>query len=122
VHPKGAARIAAIVTLALAGACWLGFAIAGDAPHIGTADALHPLTAAAAAGKHLRIDGPHGPIHVWIPPSYRAETGATIVYLHGYYATQTRRGRGITCPSNSHCPRSTRCSSCLRRRPRPSHR
>jgi hypothetical protein len=85
VHRQGAALIAAIVALGLAAACWLGFAIAGDVPRTGAADAMHPLTAAAAAGRHLRIDGPHGPIHVWIPPSFRAETGATIVYVHGYY-------------------------------------
>jgi hypothetical protein len=45
----------------------------------------HPLTEASRAGRHWRIDGPHGAIHVWIPPSYRAETGATILYIHGYY-------------------------------------
>jgi hypothetical protein len=85
VHRQGAALITAIVALGLAGACWLGFAIAGDVPRTGPADAMHPLLVAVTAGRHLRIDGPHGPIHVWIPPSYRAETGATIVYLHGYY-------------------------------------
>jgi hypothetical protein len=40
---------------------------------------------AAQAGRHLRIDGPHGPVHVWIPPSFRPETGATIIYIHGYF-------------------------------------
>ncbi len=45
----------------------------------------HPLTEASRAGRHWRIDGPHGAIHVWIPPRYRAETGATILYIHGYY-------------------------------------
>ena len=39
----------------------------------------------AQAGRHVRIEGPHGAIHVWIPPSYRPDTGATIIYLHGYY-------------------------------------
>ena len=43
------------------------------------------MTAAVAAGKHVRIEGPHGVIHVWVPPSYHADTGATIIYLHGYY-------------------------------------
>jgi hypothetical protein len=38
-----------------------------------------------AAGRHVRIDGPRGPIHVWIPASYHAETGASIIYLHGYF-------------------------------------
>ncbi|MFT3692001.1 MAG: hypothetical protein QM831_02585 [Kofleriaceae bacterium] len=46
---------------------------------------VHPLTAAVNAGKHVRIEGPHGVIHVWIPRGYHAETAATIVYLHGYY-------------------------------------
>jgi hypothetical protein len=49
------------------------------------AEPVHPVTAAVAAGKHVRIDGPHGVVHVWIPASYHAETGATLVYLHGYY-------------------------------------
>lgn len=63
----------------------LGGAIAGDAPPAQpTADA-HTLTAAAKAGRHYRIDGPRGPIHVWIPQGYQAETGATILYVHGYY-------------------------------------
>jgi hypothetical protein len=72
------------VAIAVAGLTWLGGAIAGDALRATPPDA-HPLVAAAAAGRHVRIDGPHGPIHVWIPPSYHADTGATIVYLHGYY-------------------------------------
>jgi hypothetical protein len=76
---------ALIVALGIAGLCWLGGAIAGDAVRAAPPDAMHPLTAAVAAGRHFRIDGPHGPIHVWIPPSYHAETGATIVYLHGYW-------------------------------------
>ena len=66
-----------------AGLWWLGRAVAGDAPP--PPPAVHPLTAAARAGRHARIDGPHGAIHVWLPPSYHADTGATIVYLHGYY-------------------------------------
>jgi hypothetical protein len=43
------------------------------------------LTVAAQAGRHLRIDGPHGPVHVWIPPSFRPETGATVIYVHGFF-------------------------------------
>lgn len=80
-------RVGLVASAALVGLCWLGWAIAGDAPPPAPAppDAIHPLTTAVAAGRHVRIDGPHGPIHVWIPASYRAETGATIVYLHGYY-------------------------------------
>jgi hypothetical protein len=44
-----------------------------------------PVTLAVAAGRHVRIDGPRGAIHVWIPRGFRSETGATILYLHGYY-------------------------------------
>jgi len=71
-------------TLVLAAATvW---SIAGDLPRVATPpDAMHPLTAAAKAGRHVRIDAPHGAIHVWIPPGYHADTGATILYLHGYY-------------------------------------
>ena len=71
---------------AVAGLGALTIGALGD-PKPGTpapADA-HPLTVAAAAGTHVRIDAPRGAIHVWIPPSYHADTGATIVYLHGYY-------------------------------------
>ncbi|HUJ58456.1 MAG TPA: hypothetical protein VLX92_08185 [Kofleriaceae bacterium] len=75
----------AVVVAALAGVVWLGVAIAGEVARGGPPDAAHPVTLAANAGKHIRIDGPHGPIHVWIPPSYHADTGATIIYLHGYY-------------------------------------
>ena len=43
------------------------------------------LTEAVRTGKHVRIDGPRGAIHVWIPRGYRPDTAATIVYVHGYY-------------------------------------
>ena len=68
-------------------ACAAVWSVAGDilpAPAPAPADA-HPLTVAAKAGRHLRIDGPHGPIHVWIPPGFRPDTGATIIYIHGYF-------------------------------------
>lgn len=68
--------------MGIAAVC-LGWAIAGNAP--APAPPVHPVTAAVAAGKHVRIEGPHGVVHVWVPPSYHAETGATIVYLHGYF-------------------------------------
>ena len=58
--------------------------MAQDAPVAVTADA-HVLTTAAKAGRHWRIDGPRGPIHVWVPRGYRPETGATILYVHGYW-------------------------------------
>jgi hypothetical protein len=75
--------LAACGLIAAAGVWWIGGAIAGDsaAPSV---DA-HVLTQAAKAGRHVRIDGPRGAIHVWIPQSFRPETGATILYLHGYY-------------------------------------
>ncbi len=68
---------------ALAGLAWLGIALAGDAAP--SAPAPGPIAAAVAAGRHVRIDGPRGPIHVWIPASYHADTGATILYVHGYF-------------------------------------
>ena len=46
-----------------------------------------PIEEAVAAGRYQRIDGPRGPIHVWIPASYRPETGATVIYVHGYWDT-----------------------------------
>ncbi|HEX2688112.1 MAG TPA: hypothetical protein VHN14_15895 [Kofleriaceae bacterium] len=65
---------------------WLGAALAGE-PQIRPVpdDAASPIASAVARGRHVRIDGPRGPIHVFIPASYHAETGATIVYLHGYF-------------------------------------
>ena len=78
---RGALVLAA--SAAIAAVCVVGWAIAGNtvvAPAV-----VHPVTAAVAAGKHVRIDGPHGAIQVWIPASYHADTGATIIYLHGYY-------------------------------------
>lgn len=75
---------ALLVIAAIAGTGALGWAIADETQNA-TARDPHPLTIAVNAGRHVRIDGPHGPVHVWIPPSYRADTGATIVYVHGYY-------------------------------------
>jgi hypothetical protein len=85
VHAGRVAVLAACGIVAAAGVWWLGGAIAADDPPAqATADA-HLLTEAAKAGRHWRIDGPRGPIHVWVPPGYRAETAATILYIHGYY-------------------------------------
>jgi hypothetical protein len=78
------AVLAACGSIAAAGLWWIGGAIAGDAPVAQSVDA-HVLTEAARAGRHVRIDGPRGAIHVWIPQSFRPETGATILYIHGYY-------------------------------------
>jgi hypothetical protein len=79
-------RVALVAGLGVI-ACAAVWSVAGDlipAPAPAPADA-HPLTVAAQAGRHLRIDGPHGPVHVWIPPTFRPETGATVIYVHGYF-------------------------------------
>lgn len=78
--------VLAAAAFAVGGAWLIGRAVADD-PHVAPviADAPHPLTLAVTAGRHLRIDGPRGPVHVWIPPGYRAETGANIIYVHGYF-------------------------------------
>ena len=73
---------AGLAATALAGLAWLGVALAGD-PDPAPGDG--PIAAALKAGRHVRIDGPRGPIHVWIPASYHADTGATILYVHGYW-------------------------------------
>jgi hypothetical protein len=68
------------------GVAWLGAALAGGAAAVEPPpDAADPIAAAVAAGRHMRLDGPRGPIHVWIPASYHADTGATVVYVHGYF-------------------------------------
>ena len=83
------ARAALVTAIGAAALCWLGCALAHTAPPpAAPADApaaIHPVTAAVAAARHVRIDGPHGAIHVWIPPGFQSDTGATIIYLHGYY-------------------------------------
>ncbi len=68
------------------GLVWLGVALARQAPPLPSPGELtNPITRALAAARHVRIDGPRGPIHVWIPASYHADTGATVVYVHGYF-------------------------------------
>lgn len=73
----------AIAALAGTALIWLGFAIADQAKP--APEPPSPIAAAVAAGKHVRIDGPRGPIHVWIPAGYHADTGATVLYIHGYF-------------------------------------
>ncbi|MEO8698894.1 MAG: hypothetical protein ABI867_02590 [Kofleriaceae bacterium] len=68
----------------LAGLVWIGFALADDPKPAISAEAK-AIAAAVAAGRHTRIDGPHGPIHVWVPAGYHADTGATVIYVHGYF-------------------------------------
>src|SRR4051812_2195202 len=86
VHRAGRA-VSGSVGLAVWGAwVWLGAALAGEARSpVPPPDAVDPIAAAVAAGRHVRIDGPRGPIHVWIPASYHADTGATVIYVHGYF-------------------------------------
>ena len=45
----------------------------------------HALTLAVAAGRHWRIDSPHGAVHVWIPAGYHADGAGLVAYVHGYY-------------------------------------
>ena len=90
-HRARAALFAGLGLAGLVGLAWLGVALAGEpsalAPSPGppTDDLRTTIAAAVAAGRHVRIDGPRGPIHVWIPASYRADTGATVIYVHGYF-------------------------------------
>ena len=85
-HRGRTAVIASLALAALIALVWLGAALAGEARLVpAPPDAPNPIAAAVAAGRHVRIDGPRGPVHVWIPANYRAETGATILYVHGYF-------------------------------------
>jgi hypothetical protein len=86
------ARVALVTTIGVAALCY-AFAVADEAqqplvtppPPIDAPPTPSPVQAAVAAARHVRIDGPHGAIHVWIPPGFHSDVGATIVYLHGYY-------------------------------------
>ena len=84
---RGTSALAAGIGLAVAGGLvWLGVALAGEPkPVTLSATAAAPIARALAAARHVRIDGPRGPIHVWIPASYHADTGATVIYVHGYF-------------------------------------
>ena len=81
------ARLALVAGLGLTAAValvWFGAARAGD-PVSSPIDAPGPIATAVAAGKHVRIDSPRGPIHVWIPRGYHADTAANVIYIHGYF-------------------------------------
>ena len=86
--PKAVRRWTAIAAgLAVsvaAAAVWVSGALAGD-PTPATVDAPGPIAAAVNAGRHVRIESPRGPVHVWIPRGYRPDTGATVIYIHGYF-------------------------------------
>jgi len=73
----------AVIALAGIAAIWLGLAAADQAAT--TPPDPGPIQKAVAAGRHLRIEGPRGPIHVWIPAGYHSDTGATLLYVHGYF-------------------------------------
>jgi hypothetical protein len=73
--------VVAVGGLALIG---LGLAVADQVITVPAPDPA-PIAKAVAAGRHVRIDAPRGPIHVWIPAGYHADTGATVLYIHGYF-------------------------------------
>lgn len=86
VHRGSVALSAGLGLAVLVILVWLGAALAGEATvPPAPDDAAGPIAQSVARGRHVRIDGPRGPIHVWIPASYHADTGATIIYLHGYF-------------------------------------
>jgi hypothetical protein len=86
VHRGRSAFSVALGLAVVAGLVWLGVALAGEpTAAIAPDNAPGPIASGVASGRHVRIDGPRGPIHVWIPASYHADTGATILYLHGYF-------------------------------------
>lgn len=81
----GAATLAGLIVTFWASFAGVGAASAADpkgAPPPGDAGVV---ATAVANGRHERIDGPRGPIHVWIPAGYHADTAATIIYVHGYF-------------------------------------
>lgn len=98
VHRGRIAVASGLGLTALAGLVWIGVAVAEDPPPAEPAPP-GPLTQAVIAGRSLRIDGPRGPIHVWIPASYRAETAATVIYVHGYYSTADTAWTGHRLPA-----------------------
>jgi hypothetical protein len=89
VHRGRTVLLASAALAVLIGLAWLGAALAGETTALPTAAAADAakaaIASAVAAGRHVRIDGPRGPVHVWIPASYHADTGATVIYVHGYF-------------------------------------
>src|SRR5512139_3968883 len=45
---------------------------------------LDPVGEGIMLGDHTRLETPRGPVHVWTPRGYSAETAMTVVYVHGY--------------------------------------
>src|SRR3954468_447690 len=86
VHRGRTVLLASLGLAVLIGLAWLGAALAGEPAALPVAqDPRAQIASAVAAGRHVRIDGPRGPVHVWIPASYHADTGATVIYIHGYF-------------------------------------
>ncbi len=42
-------------------------------------------TAQAARGTHKRLTTEHGPVHVWWPAGYDADSAGIVIYVHGYF-------------------------------------
>ncbi|MDX2088952.1 MAG: hypothetical protein SFX73_13935 [Kofleriaceae bacterium] len=85
---------AGLALTALAGVLWLGAALAQDPAPLPPS----PVTLAVDAGTYMRIDVPRGPIHVWRPAGYRPDTGATVIYVHGYWDTADTAWTGHQLP------------------------
>jgi hypothetical protein len=78
-----------LVVIALATGLGLGLIVklapAPAAPAPAAAPAAPDPRFLDPGGRHWRIDTAHGPVHVWTPPGYRADTAGVVVYVHGYY-------------------------------------
>ncbi|HTJ41861.1 MAG TPA: hypothetical protein VL463_07175 [Kofleriaceae bacterium] len=76
----------AVVTCGVAAVVTADTAIAPAPAIIDGGAPPSPLTLAVAAGRHWRLDTPHGAVHVWTPRGYHADGAGLIAYVHGYYA------------------------------------
>lgn len=52
-----------------------------------------------AKASHQRLETEHGPIHVWTPANYDAETAGVVVYVHGFYTNVDRAWRKHRLPA-----------------------
>jgi hypothetical protein len=50
-----------------------------------TAPEPHEIEGAIVPGNHTRIETSQGPVHVWAPEGYRAQTASLVIYIHGYH-------------------------------------
>jgi hypothetical protein len=69
-----------------------------DAPGELDAAPPSPLTLAVAAGRHWRLDTPHGAVHVWTPRGYHADGAGLVAYVHGYYTDVDSAWRDYLLP------------------------